>query len=437
MTQQWVETQWDGLVGPTHHYAGLSHGNVASQAHALSVSNPRQAALQGLEKMRLVAQLGIPQFIVPPPVRPNLQFLQQVGFSGTQEDMFADAARVNQRLLSAAWSASYMWRANMATVTPACDSDDGFMHLTPANLISTLHRPQEASESYQFLNAVFREGEVVHEPLPASVPFADEGAANHMRLSGGCGQAGVHVWVYGRAARDDVETLPRRYPARQTREACEALARLHHLPASRCVFVKQTAGAIDAGVFHNDVIAMSNKNVLIYHEDAYDHSDAFIEELSSKLAPVHLKTWKIRNTDLPLAEAVKSYFFNSQLLSLPSGEMVVMAPSECEENPYARCVFDGLIADVSCPITHVYYPALRESMKNGGGPACLRLRIEMDAEMLAAMPSSLRWTPEKHEVLTRFIETTYPEQVDEAMLLDNAFAETVWGIQRRLLQLLS
>jgi succinylarginine dihydrolase len=427
---QWMETQWDGLVGPTHHYAGLSHGNVASQAHALSVSHPRQAALQGLEKMRLVAEMGIPQYIVPPHVRPNLPFLGAIGFTGTPQQQLVDAAHVDNKILSAAWSASCMWTANMATVTPALDSEDGRLHVTPANLCSTLHRPQEAAENYAFLRKALGKVADVHAPLPACAPLADEGAANHMRLCGEHGQAGVEVWVYGKAMRHAAQeqVMPQRYPARQTLEACEALARLHHVPASRAVFVKQSAQAIDAGVFHNDVIAMSNCNVLIYHEKAFDDTEQFLQELREKLAPVELYARCITETELPLEDAVKSYFFNSQLLSLPEGGMAVVAPSDCLENPFAKAVFDSLLADNVCPITAVHYPPLRESMKNGGGPACLRLRIVMDEAMRARIPQGVRWSPQLHEKLLKLVGMHYRENLMSNELQDVDFMNEALGV---------
>lgn len=429
----WLETQWDGLVGPTHHYAGLSHGNIASQAHARAVSHPRQAALQGLEKMRLVAEMGVVQYIVPPQLRPNLGLLRAVGFTGDASKLLADAAQVDMKILSAAWSASSMWTANMATVSPACDTRDGRLHFTPANLCSTLHRPQEAAENAAFLREVFGGLAEVHTPLPACAALADEGAANHMRFCGEHGDAGVEVWVYGKAMRGDANALPQRFPARQTLESCEALARLHGLDASRAVFVKQSAEAIDAGVFHNDVIAMSNQHVLIYHEKAFDNTDAFLDELRKKLAPVELYARCITEAELPLADAVKSYFFNSQLLSLPDGGMAVVAPSECVENMHAKAVFDALIMDNLCPIQEVYYPPLRESMNNGGGPACLRLRIVMDEAMHAAISPQLRWTPELHDRLGRLITQCYRKELHVNDLKNVSFQDEalhVYGMIR-------
>ena len=57
------EINFDGIVGPSHNYAGLSFGNLASTRNAGQVSQPRAAALQGIDKMR--ANLGRGH---PPPI---------------------------------------------------------------------------------------------------------------------------------------------------------------------------------------------------------------------------------------------------------------------------------------------------------------------------------------------------------------------------------
>ncbi len=51
-----TEINFDGIVGPSHNYAGLSLGNLASARNAGAVSRPRDAALQGLAK-----DLGVSQ----------------------------------------------------------------------------------------------------------------------------------------------------------------------------------------------------------------------------------------------------------------------------------------------------------------------------------------------------------------------------------------
>src|SRR5207248_5247403 len=110
------EINFDGLVGPTHNYAGLSYGNVASMKNKASISSPKQAALQGLEKMRLLEGLGVKQAVLPPHERPQLATLRALGFRGSDGDVLRGAQREDAALLAAVCSSSNMWAANAATV---------------------------------------------------------------------------------------------------------------------------------------------------------------------------------------------------------------------------------------------------------------------------------------------------------------------------------
>lgn len=420
----YIELQCDGLVGPTHHYAGLSHGNIASEANAKSVSYPKKAALQGLEKMHTVAQMGIPVLVIPPHPRPNLMLLREMGFAGEDRQVIEAAAKQDMRLLSVAYSASSMWTANMATVSPAPDTDDGKLHLSVANLCSTLHRQQEAPYNHYLLREIFKNvpGCIVHETLPATTALADEGAANHLRLCAGHGKSGVEVFVYGKTSDKDA-VMPKHFPARQTRLASEALARRHQLSDARKVFVQQHPAAIDAGVFHDDVIAMSNENVLIYHERAFLMEELFIAEVKQKLAPTPLIAIRITEKELSLNDAVKSYFFNSQLLSLPSGGMCLLAPAECEELEPARKMMERLQQSPENHIREVRYLDIRESMKNGGGPACLRLRVAMKESDLTFLPQHLLITDASYKSLKHIIESYYPDTLAAQELKDPGFPE--------------
>lgn len=423
----YTQLQCDGLIGPTHNYAGLGVGNVASSHNAAHVSHPRQAALQGLEKMRHVHGLGITQVILPPPLRPNMALLDQCGvdLTSAKNDLYA------QRVVRAAWSASSMWAANAATITPAPDSADGRLHITPANLVSSLHRAQEARERYEQLQRIFGEVATVHEPLPACDLMADEGAANHMRLTSGHGQPGLEVFVYG---RDVSGPAPSRYPARQTRHAWEALARQHRLPASRVVMAQQHPEAIDGGVFHNDVIAMSHETLMIYHEYTFLEEKAVIDEIRQK-ASVPLSLIRISDEALPLQEAVASYFFNSQLLSLGDGRIGVLAPMEVTEYPRAHAALERLKSDPDNPIAEIYYRDVRESMRNGGGPACLRLRVVLQEAEIAALPQPCVFSEQRYEALTSFIETHYPASLEPAQLYDSGFAKEMQRVHTGLMTL--
>jgi len=395
-----VEANIDGLVGPTHNYAGLSFGNVASEKNALSVSNPRQAALQGLKKMKFMHALGFTQLVMPPHPRPDLRAMRALGFD--------DITKVPDELLQPLYSASAMWTANAATISPSADTADGKVHITPANMASKLHRTIEANVTATYLREIFPVPDFVHHlPLPSTAMFYDEGAANHMRLCKSYGEAGTEIFVYGGATA--------RYPARQSLQASQAVARLHKLTPSRTIFLLQTAEAIDAGVFHNDVIAMSNERLFIYHEKAYENITEHKKALDEFISIV------ITEKELSLRDAVKTYFFNSQLVTLPSGKIMVIAPAECEENKNAKTCFEKLVSDGH--VSQVHYLNLRESMRNGGGPACLRLRLSLNETELTKINGNFILNDALYETLCQWIEKHYRDRLSVVDLRDPSLAQ--------------
>lgn len=406
-----LEVNIDGLVGPTHNYAGLSFGNVASEKHAKSVSNPKEAALQGLRKMKFVHDLGLPQLIMPPQRRPRLDALHQLGYKGIE-----DAPAL---LLHQVYSSSSMWTANAATVSSSADTADGKVHFTPANLLSNFHRFVEAQTTASYLKQIFKGDCFMHHaPLPAHSAYADEGAANHMRLCNAYGEKGTEIFVYGGAAR--------KYPARQTQQSVEAVARLHGLDSSRVVFLEQHGEAIDAGVFHNDVIAMSNGNLFVYHEKAYASIDP---------KAIGFNCVVIREEELPLADAVSTYFFNSQLLTLADGKMVIIAPSECEGHAKARRCFDRLIGEGH--IDKVHYLDVRESMKNGGGPACLRLRVVLNQKEITSVHTDAWLNDARYQSLCGWIAHHYRDRISPEDLRDPTLADEARNALDALSEILS
>ncbi|HEY5798868.1 MAG TPA: N-succinylarginine dihydrolase, partial [Burkholderiaceae bacterium] len=319
------EFNFDGLVGPSHNYAGLSFGNVASFTNVKSASNPKQAALQGLAKMRELARRGFAQAVLPPQARPNFRLLRSLGFTGSDADVLAKAFRDAPVILACAYSASPMWTANAATVSPSADTQDGRVHFTPANLNSKLHRAFEHTQAARALRGIFADERhfAVHDALPGTPAFGDEGAANHTRFCSGHGNPGLELFVYGRVEFDPDAPAPRRYPARQTLEASQAGARLHGLPASRAFYLSQNPAVIDQGVFHNDVIAVGNENVLFHHQDAFLDSASNLAALrtAAGAAGVDLHTIEVPREAVSVHDAVVSYLFNSQLLSKEGGKM--------------------------------------------------------------------------------------------------------------------
>lgn len=418
-----VEANADGLVGPTHNFAGLSPGNFASAANQGATSNPRAAALEGLEKMARLAALGLPQFVLPPHERPDFAFLRAVGFGGSEAAALAAAARTAPELLAAATSASAMWAANAATVTPSADAADGRMHLTPANLLTNLHRSLEAPCTARALRRLLPDPArfAVHDALPARPQFGDEGAANHVRLCAEEGGPGVNLFVYGRGAW---EPWIGRHPARQTREAFEAVVRRHG--CARAVFARQSRAAIEAGVFHNDVVCVGAGSTLLYHEAAFEATSAVRADLRAAAAGLFEPEFvAVSEAELSLAEAVSSYLFNSMLVRTPGeGRLTLVAPAEVEATPRARATAERL-AGSNGPIGALVYVDVRQSMRNGGGPACLRLRLSLTEAELAAANGAQRFDADLHARLADWVRRRYRDRLSPADLADPALAEEV------------
>ncbi len=414
-----VELNLDGLVGPTHHYGGLGLGNVASQRHRHEVSNPRAAALEGIAKMRLLVSLGIPQAVLPPQERPLVSALRRVGFAGDDDAVLAAAAGAAPGLLSAAASTSSMWAANAATISPAADTPDGRVHLTPANLVSQFHRSLEPPATARVLARIFADESrfAHHAPLPAALPFADEGAANQMRLCHSHGERGLEVFVYGREG-----DTGGRHPARQSLAASEAVARLHGLAADQTLFLRQSDAALEAGVFHNDVIAVANENVLLVHERAFADSAAALDrirEASARACGTGLVVIEVPEQAVSLADAVDTYLFNSQLVTLPAGGMALVCPAECRRHAATSRWLDGLVA-AGGPVVAVHPVDVRQSMHNGGGPACLRLRVVLTPADLAAVHPGVMATPERLATLEAWVRRHYRDRLSIADLADPA-----------------
>lgn len=419
------EFNFDGLVGPSHNYAGLSFGNVASFSNVRSSSNPRQAALQGLAKMRELAARGFAQAVMPPQGRPNFRLLRSLGFSGTDADVLARAYREAPVILACAWSAAPMWTANAATVSPSADSLDGRVHFTAANLNNKLHRSEEHVQATRTLRAIFGNSEhfMVHDPLPSVPAFADEGAANHTRFAASHGAAGVEFFVYGRVEFDPSAPAPKKYPARQTLEASQAIARLHGLDPARTVFASQNPDVIDQGVFHNDVIAVGNGNVLFYHEQAFADEGGTLDALRRALAVAgtELHPVRVASSQVAVGDAVASYLFNSQLLSKADGRMALVVPHECRENAAVADYLAGLLAGRGA-IDELIEFDLRQSMRNGGGPACLRLRVALTDAEAAAMHQGVIMTEALYAQLVAWVERHYRDRIEAQDLMDPQLA---------------
>jgi succinylarginine dihydrolase len=390
-----AEINFDGIIGPSHNYSGLSLGNIASATNKGLVSHPRAAASQGLEKMRRNLRLGLPQGLLLPHRRPDRAWLAELG---------TRIEEVPASLRPAAFSASAMWAANAATVSPAPDTADGRCHLTVANLRTMAHRSHEWPETLAQLRLAFADETrfAVHPPVPGT--FGDEGAANHMRLCGGHGGPGVEVFVYG--------TRGGPFPVRQHDEASRGVARLHGLDPGRTLFVAQSEEAIAAGAFHNDVVAVANENVLFAHEQAFEDRPGFYAELKRLLPQVEIV--EVPASAVSLDDAIRSYLFNAQLVTLPAGTMALILPGEARETPAVWAWLQAMVAG-NGPIRELSVVDVRQSMANGGGPACLRLRVVAEPE---AVDPRFMADEAKLDRLAAVVDAEWPERIEPDDLLE-------------------
>ncbi|MCL6250732.1 N-succinylarginine dihydrolase [Altererythrobacter sp. KTW20L] len=406
------EINFDGIVGPSHNYAGLSLGNLAATKNAGGTSYPRAAALQGLAKMRGNMTLGLAQGYLLPLPRPNAGWLDEVAADATTD----------RALVAGAWSASSMWTANAATVSPAPDTQDGRCHLTVANLVTMPHRSHEWPDTHRQLRLAFADSRHfgVHHPVPMC--FGDEGAANHMRLAPSHGQPGLEVFVYGRSGGP--------FPARQHEQASRIVARRHGLDPARMLFVEQAPEAIAAGAFHNDVVAVANEHVLFTHECAFADPAGTYAAIAAKCPGAQVV--EVPASAVSLNEAVRSYLFNAQLVTPPSGEMTLVVPGECKESAPVWTWLQAMLAG-NGPIRQVKVVDVRQSMANGGGPACLRLRVVADP---TTVDPRFLLDEARADAMEALIAQMWPEQIDPADVGSASLAASIHSARTALLDLL-
>ena len=360
--------------------------------------------------MRANLRLGLAQGFFMPLDRPNTAWL-----AGLATDM----ANAEPHIRAAAFSASAMWAANAATVSPAPDTADGRCHLSAANLLTMAHRSHEWVGTQAQLKLAFADTQhfAVHGPVPP--PYGDEGAANFMRLCPSHGEIGLEIFVYGKAGGP--------FPARQHIESSKAIARAHGLSHDHTLFIQQSEAAIAAGAFHNDVVAVANERVLFTHEQAFEEPEAAYAAIRDRMPEAEIV---IVPTDrVSLADAVQSYLFNAQLVTLPSGEMALILPTEAQENANVWGWLQEHVAG-NGPIRKLVPVDVRQSMANGGGPACLRLRVVADP---VTVDPRFMADEAKLDRMAEVIATHWPESIKPDQLGDSALVAQVQAARSVLL----
>jgi len=425
------EINFDGLIGPTHNYAGLSQGNLASQKHLNQTSNPKAAALQGLDKMRLIMDQGIPQGFFLPHERPHLMTLRAIGFGGTDEEVINQAAKKNPALLKNVYSASSMWSANAATFSPSIDSNDQKIHITPANLNSMFHRSIEHEFTKTQLELMFGGVATVHEPIKNISGYGDEGAANHLRVSAQHLMPGFQIFVYGSSAFEVHQGII----ARQAEEISQAVSTQHQLDPDRVLFLKQNEQAIHSGSFHNDIVSLANEEVFIFHQEAFTDRvelERVLHQLKDHVKGFH--PIEILSKDISLDDLVSSYLLNSQLITIKNNEMMMLLPEEVQNHDNCMKWLEEIKS--SSPIKRFEFVDIHQSMMNGGGPACLRFKAVVNSDELDKINKKFLLSSEKLINLRALVSKHYRDRINPDDLLDIKLMEESYLFLDELTQLL-
>ena len=425
------EINFDGLIGPTHNYAGLSQGNLASQKYFNQTSNPQAAALQGLDKMRLIMEQGIPQGFFLPHERPHLHTLRKLGFGGTDEEVINQAAKQNPALLKNVYSASSMWAANAATFSPSIDSYDQNIHITPANLNSMFHRSIEHEFTKVQLELMFGVAAQVHIPIKNISGYGDEGAANHLRVSAQHLTSGFQIFVFGSSAFEAHQGII----ARQAEEISQAVSSQHQLDPDRVLFLKQNEQAINSGSFHNDIVSLANEEVFIFHQEAF--ADRVELERVLHHLKDHVKGFhpiEILSEDISLDNLVSSYLLNSQLITVKNNEMMMLLPEEVQNHPNCMRWLDEI--KTSSPIKHLEFVDIRQSMMNGGGPACLRFKAVVNNDEFDQLNEKFLLSSKKLMDLRALVSKHYRDKLYPEDLLDIKLMQESYTYLDELTQLL-
>ena len=425
------EINFDGIIGPTHNYAGLSQGNLASQKNLHQTSNPQAAALQGLDKMRLIMEQGIPQGFFLPHERPHLPTLRKLGFGGTDEEVINQVGKKNPALLKNIYSASSMWAANAATFSPSIDSYDQNIHITPANLNSMFHRSIEHEFTKVQLELMFGVAAQVHAPIKNISGYGDEGAANHLRVSAQHLKPGFQIFVFGSSAFEVHQGII----ARQAEESSQAVSTQHQLDPERVLFLKQNEQAIHSGSFHNDIVSLANEEVFIFHQEAF--ADRVELERVLHHLKDHVKGFhpiEILSEDISLDNLVSSYLLNSQLITVKNNEMMMLLPEEVQNHPNCMRWLDEIRS--SSPIKHLEFVDIRQSMMNGGGPACLRFKTVVNSDEFDQINKKFILSPEKLMNMRALVSKHFRDKLNPEDLLDIKLMQESFSFLDELTQLL-
>ena len=356
--------------------SGHSHGNLASMASKGIQSNPKKAALEWLNKVTSVANLGAVQLILPPQPRPLVKHQNNCNW---------------QQLTSA-----FIWMANAGHFIPSSDTYHSRHQFIPANMNQTRHRRHE-----HYFNRFWIKKLLNHTPttIQSKLNNDDEGAANAIRLWGK--NAALNLFIYGHKSTT--------FPSRQSKDSINEL--IHKAGIKNAIQLEQTKEAIDHGVFHNDVISFGFHNQLICHEHAFidqEHQLKSISDRYFKLNRSMLNITEVSTKDLSLQDCIDSYLFNSQVI-IKKNKTILLCPIDVKKNKSSLIIVNSWLKKGL--FNEIKFSNIQSSLMNGGGPACLRLCIYLDPNELNAIPKQFYLTNELISKLNKIINQIYPETI--------------------------
>jgi succinylarginine dihydrolase len=141
---------------------------------------------------------------------------------------------------------------------------------------------------------------------------------------------------------------------------------------------------------------------------------------------------EVAAADVPLEDAIRSYLFNAQLVTLSDGEMALIVPGEARETPSVWGWIERHLAG-NGPIRRVEVVDVRQSMANGGGPACLRLRVVADP---ASVDPRFLVDSDRIDRIAEVVARTWPDEIDHRDLQSAALIADIERARAALLETL-
>ena len=153
---------------------------------------------------------------------------------------------------------------------------------------------------------------------------------------------------------------------------------------------------------------MNTASLMVVHEQSFipEHQEQVRRYLTERN---DVQYYEVKQDELSVADAVSTYLFNSELLETAPGKFTLIAPSECSNHAGVARVVERLQGQGALDTVH--YLDVRESMRNGGGPACLRLRVVLTPEQERAMHQGVVYNPEMHNRLAGWVTTHYRDRL--------------------------